>query len=552
MVFRVVSAIVALGSAAEATPLDLKWLQWPAHKSREDAPQEPLPRVGHTLEGLGAAVPSNPIHCLNPAGGCGLSEIAKRATGAIGGSSTLHKAFHYADIAAYLLEKPSDRTPDVCRELCIANATCAAWEVCAPLGDGCDGCYMVKRAPKRLTERDGWHAEVLEGREELGWDGNASDPFNMTLENCHKFITEANGADQGTPFHEPAIMQRYTSCGILLRDSEEARRVAIVGQHWPTIVLTNFWDPPVGLTQEMEQAMLSTSGRQVRTPRGQNFDQGITASLHAQIGTTVWEDHLKLKPQGPHAFLLPFYDTNIGHWMKQHGSMNPLQSYEMQSLLAPGDVVVDVGANLGCYTIPFAERVGVTGKVLAFEPFRWLQQVTAGNVAMNGLANVWVVPVGLGAVRDRVEARPPQLKFFSSPGGMKLKGQQDKLKTDEALQLYDWDSGPEFINVVPLDDILFQTDYATHLLGVPAVDDVRLIKIDVEGMEKEVIAGAKETVRRYKPIIWTENVAYFESKGQDVSFLQLMDELEYTCAKAQNAPNDVVCMDRLGRGHQIA
>ena len=31
--------------------------------------------------------------------------------------------------------------------------------------------------------------------------------------------------------------------------------------------------------------------------------------------------------RAPHAFVLPFYDTNIGHWMKQHGSMNPLQSY---------------------------------------------------------------------------------------------------------------------------------------------------------------------------------------------------------------------------------
>merc|ERR1712048_21255 len=92
---------------------------------------------------------------------------------------------------------------------------------------------------------------------------------------------------------------------------------------------------------------------------------------------------------------------------------------------------------------------------------------------------------------------------------------------------------------------------STVLLGVPDVADVRLIKIDVEGMEKEVIAGARLVVQRFKPIIWTENVAYFSSNGQDTSFLQLMDDLEYTCAQAQNAPNDVVCTDRQGRGHQI-
>merc|ERR1712117_79841 len=102
-------------------------------------------------------------------------------------------------------------------------------------------------------------------------------------------------------------------------------------------------------------------------------------------------------------------------------------------------------------------------------------------------------------------------------------GQQDGLKQEEAMQLYDWDS--------------------------PAVDSVRLIKIDVEGMEKDVIAGAAQVVHYFKPIIWTENVAYFSSNGQDTSFLQLMEQLEYSCAQAQNAPNDIICTDRYGRGH---
>ena len=76
----------------------------------------------------------------------------------------------------------------------------------------------------------------------------------------------------------------------------------------------------------------------------------------------ILEEHSK--DRAPHAFVLPFYDTNIGHWMKQHGSMNPLQSYEMQSILQPGDTVIDVRANLGCYTLPFAERVGLLERSL--------------------------------------------------------------------------------------------------------------------------------------------------------------------------------------------
>merc|ERR1719454_949167 len=105
------------------------------------------------------------------------------------------------------------------------------------------------------------------------------------------------------------------------------------------------------------------------------------------------------------------------------GTMNVIQNYEMQAILRPGDVVIDAGANLGSYTIPFAERVGRKGKVLAFEPFRWLHQITTANVALNGLSNVWVFPVGLSTEFSRFEARPPQLRFFSSPGGMKLHNQ---------------------------------------------------------------------------------------------------------------------------------
>merc|ERR1719277_2590508 len=119
------------------------------------------------------------------------------------------------------------------------------------------------------------------------------------------------------------------------------------------------------------------------------------------------------------------------------------------------------------------------------------------------------------------------------------------------MQLYDWDSAAELIAVVSLDELLINRGPGTAVLGAPMVDNVRLIKIDVEGMEKDVIAGARLVVWHFKPIIWTENVAYFSSNGKDTSFLQLMDELEYSCAQAQNAPNDIICTDRHGRGHQI-
>ncbi|CAK9067333.1 unnamed protein product [Durusdinium trenchii] len=390
------------------------------------------------------------------------------------GDPTLHQAFHYADIAAYLLQKPEPRSPMECREQCKQNEGCAAWEVCAPLGDGCDGCYLISRAPRRWDQREGWHAEILPGREELGWSNNDTTGLdNLTVESCREFLLSANGADQSVPFHEPAVMQKYSACGSIVWDAEGPRGLHVVGQHWPTFLVTNFWDPPIALPKEVEQEMLASSPRQQRPATHLAAAAlealqrpGVTEQLHGTIGSGSWEEHRRSKARGPHAFVLPFYDTNIGHWMKQHGSMNPLQSYEMQSILQPGDVVLDVGANLGCYTLPFAERVGAAGKVIAVEPFRWLRQIVAANVAINGLSNVWLPPVGLGAERASFEARPPQFRFFSSPGGVKLRQQQQDMKVEEAMQMYDWDMPPERVTVLTLDELLGLVPGA-ELLGLP-------------------------------------------------------------------------------------
>ena len=95
-----------------------------------------------------------------------------------------------------------------------------------------------------------------------------------------------------------------------------------------------------------------------------------------------------------------------------------------------------------------------------------------------------------------------------------------------------------------LDDLLSQKS-----IRMPNIDNIRLIKIDVEGMESQVIIGAQRVIMHFKPIIWTENVDYFD-KG-DTSFLAIMDQLNYACGKAQNAPNDLICTDKNGEGNQV-
>ena len=72
----------------------------------------------------------------------------------------------------------------------------------------------------------------------------------------------------------------------------------------------------------------------------------------------------------PHYFVAPAFDVNVGNAVRQLGTFDLGQSYALQTLCRSGDVVIDVGANVGGFTVPLAERVGPDGEVHAFEPFR--------------------------------------------------------------------------------------------------------------------------------------------------------------------------------------
>ncbi|HTL26025.1 MAG TPA: FkbM family methyltransferase [Burkholderiales bacterium] len=148
----------------------------------------------------------------------------------------------------------------------------------------------------------------------------------------------------------------------------------------------------------------------------------------------------------------------------------------MRPLIRPGDVVLDVGANIGTHTIPLATMVGAAGAVLAFEPQRLAFQMLCGNVALNGLENVRAYQAALGASSGEIQV--PGLPSPATPFNFGAVPLQSK--------------GPgEKVDLRTLDSI-----------GLAAC---RLIKIDVEGMEADVIAGAAATIARLQPFLFVEN-----------------------------------------------
>lgn len=161
----------------------------------------------------------------------------------------------------------------------------------------------------------------------------------------------------------------------------------------------------------------------------------------------------------------------------------------MDAILRPGDVVVDVGANLGLVTLHAAQRVGPLGRVLALEPHPVMFQRLEQNIALNDFANVRAVNVAAGAERDR---RP----IFDVPSVNIGRASLISPKTPHILA--------GMVDVQPLDDI------ARELLSI------RFLKIDVEGFERDVVAGAREILARL-PIVCMEVSAAVDHTGDPLA-----------------------------------
>jgi len=157
--------------------------------------------------------------------------------------------------------------------------------------------------------------------------------------------------------------------------------------------------------------------------------------------------------------------------------------------------VVEVGANIGSHTVALANLVGPTGRVLAFEPQRAIFQILCANVALNGLDQVEAHWMAVGAAPGEVTIARLNMRVEQNFGGYSITpGQQG--------------------DTVPLRTV--------DSFGLPAC---HLIKIDVEGMEADVIRGASETLRRCGPMVFCEN----ETSDKSPELIQLLWDLDYDC-----------------------
>ena len=187
-------------------------------------------------------------------------------------------------------------------------------------------------------------------------------------------------------------------------------------------------------------------------------------------------------------FIFNHYDVGVGWQLRSFSAYEVEQASFLDRLAraAPPDpVILDVGANIGVFTLLFARIAGPAGLVHAFEPQRVMFHMLAGNMALNSIDNVHCHYLAVGAVPGT--ARLPRLNYRSEAGfgSVELNREHQFDAKQQAL-------GGIF-DEVPMTSI--------DALALPRVD---LMKIDVEGMEGEVLAGAMQTIRTHHPLIYLE------------------------------------------------
>jgi FkbM family methyltransferase len=179
------------------------------------------------------------------------------------------------------------------------------------------------------------------------------------------------------------------------------------------------------------------------------------------------------------------------------------------SRLSEGCVIIDAGANIGLISIPIARAIREKrGIVHSFEPQRMLFYALCGSAALNDLDNLFIHHNALGAHKGTLKI--PRIDYGKTQYfGMVSLARQNEIEEYEK------------VSTTVIDD-----------MKLPRLD---FLKVDVEGMELDVLRGSRQTIDAYRPWCWIEYIQVDKKAikdqfdGLEYRFY-LMDPLNMLCA----------------------
>jgi FkbM family methyltransferase len=195
--------------------------------------------------------------------------------------------------------------------------------------------------------------------------------------------------------------------------------------------------------------------------------------------------------------------------------------YIASTLIHPGDIVIDIGANIGLKTFILSKIVGDTGRVISIEAGPNVAEVLRANVIENKLGNVTIINAACSSQSGKV------IFFEHSAWGT--------VKSNAKFSICDNNAEFNFYNKENINQIDFIDKYKTidsisidDLVSNYNLEKVNFIKIDTEGHEMSILQGAKNVLMKFKPIIFAEFISHgliLNSHINPIDFLDYINSI---------------------------
>ncbi|MBN2588959.1 MAG: FkbM family methyltransferase [Sedimentisphaerales bacterium] len=198
------------------------------------------------------------------------------------------------------------------------------------------------------------------------------------------------------------------------------------------------------------------------------------------------------------SFELVEHDNLICRSLENYGEWAQNELEVISHFIQKNDHVLDVGAFIGTHTAVFSSLVGSEGKVYSFEPVEYIFNILSKNIQRNHFENTILFNVALGSRENIISTPIIDFNKTKNYGSFSLK---EKYELKEQLS--------NNIKVEFIDKYDFKK--------------VDFIKIDVEGMEYDVLRGGINTIQRYRPYIFSEA----NSLEDGIAVLNLSRDIHY-------------------------
>jgi len=229
-----------------------------------------------------------------------------------------------------------------------------------------------------------------------------------------------------------------------------------------------------------------------------------TAKQKTSVTTSVVAaEPYQLVPSKHGPMLVNRHDVYMGQALMKYGECCELELQLLLVLLRFPGLVIEVGSNMGIFTVPLAAELARQGReLLALEPQPVIFQQLCANLALNGLMNVKALPYACGQENGAVRFAIPDYRAGGNFGSMEM----------HVAQL-----------PAPLAALRSETVQCISLDELVGSAEVGLIKIDVEGFELNVLKGCVGALERCKPVLYIEN----DRVAQSAELIQWLMDHDY-------------------------